>query len=98
MVILNAWLHSMGSWGSLLFFSSRRRHTNLSGDWSSDVCSSDLGPCVQRVGFERTGLLGEGRPQPPLIVGGHGHLEMLEELAGDPTLSRQEVVERACRL
>src|SRR5256885_3192870 len=26
------------------FFSSRRRHTRLQGDWSSDVCSSDLGP------------------------------------------------------
>src|SRR5574341_2068374 len=25
------------------FFSSRRRHTRLVGDWSSDVCSSDLG-------------------------------------------------------
>src|SRR5580658_10771366 len=24
------------------FFSSRRRHTILQGDWSSDVCSSDL--------------------------------------------------------
>src|SRR5256885_13063845 len=23
------------------FFSSRRRHTRLQGDWSSDVCSSD---------------------------------------------------------
>src|ERR1039457_3984466 len=26
----------------LSFFSSRRRHTRLQGDWSSDVCSSDL--------------------------------------------------------
>src|SRR5574337_676926 len=26
----------------VFFFSSRRRHTRLSGDWSSDVCSSDL--------------------------------------------------------
>src|SRR5256885_5371371 len=26
------------------FFSSRRRHTRLQGDWSSDVCSSDLAP------------------------------------------------------
>src|SRR5256885_9768832 len=26
----------------LFFFSSRRRHTRLQGDWSSDVCSSDL--------------------------------------------------------
>src|SRR5256885_10987910 len=29
-------------WSSLFFFSSRRRHTRLQGDWSSDVCSSDL--------------------------------------------------------
>src|SRR6266566_5363194 len=27
---------------SLFFFSSRRRHTRLQGDGSSDVCSSDL--------------------------------------------------------
>src|SRR6266480_4190270 len=26
----------------LFFFSSRRRHTRLTCDWSSDVCSSDL--------------------------------------------------------
>src|SRR5256885_14129341 len=29
-------------WLILFFFSSRRRHTRLQGDWSSDVCSSDL--------------------------------------------------------
>src|SRR5690348_13057842 len=28
------------------FFSSRRRHTRWTGDWSSDVCSSDLWECV----------------------------------------------------
>src|SRR2546426_5593480 len=33
----------------VFFFSSRRRHTRLQGDWSSDVCSSDL---VQRHGVE----------------------------------------------
>src|SRR5690606_40731999 len=27
---------------SFFFFSSRRRHTSFSRDWSSDVCSSDL--------------------------------------------------------
>src|SRR5690242_21507548 len=27
---------------SSFFFSSRRRHTRLTCDWSSDVCSSDL--------------------------------------------------------
>ena len=32
------------------FFSSRRRHTRLQGDWSSDVCSSDLAMAsVRRV-------------------------------------------------
>src|SRR2546429_8211371 len=28
--------------GVFFFFSSRRRHTRCSRDWSSDVCSSDL--------------------------------------------------------
>src|SRR5436309_16057575 len=27
---------------SIFFFSSRRRHTRFSRDWSSDACSSDL--------------------------------------------------------
>src|SRR5437762_6960108 len=27
---------------TFFFFSSRRRHTRYIGDWSSDVCSSDL--------------------------------------------------------
>src|SRR3989454_2655789 len=40
------------------FFSSRRRHTRLQGDWSSDVCSSDLDRpnlvfCVERVRDDR---------------------------------------------
>src|SRR5256884_898502 len=41
------------------FFSSRRRHTRCSRDWSSDVCSSDLGTFVssslpdQRLSLDR---------------------------------------------
>src|SRR5690606_39596231 len=42
------------------FFSSRRRHTRFSRDWSSDVCSSDLlNPelalqgCKQRIAIKR---------------------------------------------
>src|ERR1019366_1824877 len=34
--------------GVVYFFSSRRRHTRLVSDWSSDVCSSDLGKCQER--------------------------------------------------
>src|SRR2546429_6374664 len=32
------------------FFSSRRRHTRCSRDWSSDVCSSDLAAQTRRCG------------------------------------------------
>src|SRR6266446_8111688 len=32
----------VGFFLGFFFFSSRRRHTILQGDWSSDVCSSDL--------------------------------------------------------
>src|SRR3712207_8005898 len=33
----------------VVFFSSRRRHTRYWRDWSSDVCSSDLGAVRLRV-------------------------------------------------
>src|SRR5258706_2923189 len=35
-------LHERRCVVSIFFFSSRRRHTRLVSDWSSDVCSSDL--------------------------------------------------------
>src|SRR5690554_3445185 len=35
---------------SFFFFSSRRRHTRCGRDWSSDVCSSDLGLLRSAVG------------------------------------------------
>src|SRR5256885_7748019 len=43
------------------FFSSRRRHTRLQGDWSSDVCSSDLA-----LRNRASGSVGDGN-------GLHGH-------------------------
>src|SRR5256885_10064006 len=47
---IGRWTHEISAGRALLpqhthiifFFSSRRRHTRLQGDWSSDVCSSDL--------------------------------------------------------
>src|SRR5256885_4345485 len=44
------------------FFSSRRRHTRLQGDWSSDVCSSDLVVPLCQIFLqiiERVTMLGE---------------------------------------
>src|SRR5436189_2285440 len=48
------------------FFSSRRRHTRYIGDWSSDVCSSDL--------IRRGDGLG-GSALHPLHVRDHGEAE-----------------------
>src|SRR5260370_11085776 len=35
----------------IFFFSSRRRHTIFKCDWSSDVCSSDLGVDVKDIQY-----------------------------------------------
>src|ERR1039457_5537252 len=50
------------------FFSSRRRHTRLQGDWSSDVCSSDLQvrrPPGRPAGRPSGRGPGEDRREPP---------------------------------
>src|SRR5690606_40682571 len=36
----------------VFFFSSRRRHTRFSRDWSSDVCSSDLEVTYRNLGVD----------------------------------------------
>src|SRR5690348_17963782 len=52
LLYISTWTHIRCVWDLVFFFffSSRRRHTRWTGDWSSDVCSSDLpGPrCPQR--------------------------------------------------
>src|SRR2546422_271252 len=45
----------MFSFHIFFFFSSRRRHTRCSRDWSSDVCSSDL---AQQIAGMNQGDLG----------------------------------------
>src|SRR5688500_20238515 len=47
----------------LFFFSSRRRHTRLQGDWSSDVCSSDL---RRETVAKRQNGPGDGRDRQPV--------------------------------
>src|SRR5207302_6129615 len=43
----------------IFFFSSRRRHTRFSRDWSSDVCSSDLAPNSCKLAEESSGRLAQ---------------------------------------
>src|SRR5205807_6018169 len=82
------------------FFSSRRRHTRLQGDWSSDVCSSDL---IQKVNAHLTTKLYKGEPELVVDSGGvvrfkdnqaeHGFIDELEEAIGHPvTKDRKSVV------
>src|SRR3989454_10179781 len=56
------------------FFSSRRRHTRLQGDWSSDVCSSDLRRPRLMPGIERSlsAYLGSLPTLKYLFFGGKG--------------------------
>src|SRR5437762_6774500 len=67
------------------FFSSRRRHTRYIGDWSSDVCSSDLaGPWV-KIGDEAT-LAASGSALP--VGSGYGvgvQAWYNQDLAVDPS-------------
>src|SRR5258706_4073192 len=86
---------------AFFFFSSRRRHTRLVSDWSSDVCSSDLrrkcGP-GQRGSDLSCGHFGippgiDGRPvylrgKPPPLNGECGWLLKCSR----PVLDRKSVV------
>src|SRR5690606_27685569 len=45
---------------SFFFFSSRRRHTRFSRDWSSDVCSSDLVRMAQNFSLRYPLVDGQG--------------------------------------
>src|SRR5258705_2255127 len=50
----------------LFFFSSRRRHTRCLSDWSSDVCSSDLGslrPADSTLIIDREESAGRSEPE-----------------------------------
>src|SRR5205807_5926689 len=69
-------------------FSSRRRHTRLQGDWSSDVCSSDLGPALILMG--KDGSIPTERAArvrvPTLVINGGNGAPFMRETA--KTLSK----------
>src|SRR5437016_9144234 len=46
------------------FFSSRRRHTRLVSDWSSDVCSSDLDSALLIGIREEQAMIADGADEP----------------------------------
>src|SRR5687768_18075481 len=60
------------------FFSSRRRHTRCSRDWSSDVCSSDLADILNDV----SALTHD--PEAMAVAGETGLPVILMHAQGDP--------------
>src|SRR5439155_11628369 len=71
-----------------IFFSSRRRHTRWPRDWSSDVCSSDLGKPTSRSETLNVTLVASGELQ---VLGG----SVLKALAGPRSEERR--VGKECR-
>src|SRR5688500_20393281 len=61
------------------FFPSRRRHTRLQGDWSSDVCSSDLDAVVPFDARQRLGAIAA----PTHVIAGE------EDIFTPPRFSRE---------
>src|SRR5438093_6350317 len=61
----------------LFFISTRRRHTRLVSDWSSDVCSSDLGdPDAHIPGLGRLRTAERDGPQAPAQMEADGQLQI----------------------
>src|SRR5947199_2093604 len=75
------------------FFSSRRRHTRCLSDWSSDVCSSDLG-CIT---CHRSDTQGRG----PNLVGLFGRQVQLEDgrtVIADENYIRESILNPAAKV
>src|SRR5690606_40078897 len=59
------------------FFSSRRRHTRFSRDWSSDVCSSDLRSRSRARALLRIVTTSDGQSGRKSQKSGNGKCKML---------------------
>src|SRR5690606_1376408 len=80
------------------FFSSRRRHTRFSRDWSSDVCSSDLaetGATLVHPYKDRQVIAGQGTAALELLAEA-GHLDaLMTPLGGGGLLGGTAITARA---
>src|SRR5690606_17934232 len=87
---------------SIFIFTSRRQHTRFSRDWSSDVCSSDLGSGAMRMDYAilaRAQLQSTSDQQNPLRyppIAAAAPMAVLPEQAGNwaypqPGMSLEEI-------
>src|SRR2546429_6909069 len=70
------------------FFSSRRRHTRCSRDWSSDVCSSDLSPRFAEGRKNNAVVLQEFLISRGILVNAHAQNRSEERRVGKECRSR----------
>src|SRR5690348_17885730 len=89
------------SW-CFFFFSSRRRHTRWTGDWSSDVCSSDLEGALRAI-FDFIGERDEAHARGLALGrkrrrGGRGHRAARAGRSEEHTSELQSPVHLVCRL
>src|SRR5690606_40980787 len=91
------------------FFSSRRRHTRFSRDWSSDVCSSDLNHIAKSLVNRETrtiGLVLTSITNPILTLvaqaielrlAGQGYSTLFATSNGDHHEEKREIGRASCR-
>src|SRR2546422_9148299 len=75
----------------VFFFSSRRRHTRCSRDWSSDVCSSDLRRRGHGDGEERLARAGGADAGGDRAVAGAVDVALLVEIGRASGRGRGEI-------
>src|SRR5690606_40044467 len=64
------------------FFSSRRRHTRFSRDWSSDVCSSDLAGAGRVLSESSTAAMRQRTSRQGVLENGYGIGWNIREVGG----------------
>src|SRR5437762_4131593 len=85
------------------FFSSRRRHTRYIGDWSSDVCSSDLvrfrtdGRTLQPVTVNGNGTRGNNEDRHDILAIFRVEPDASGTLEWVPVYSRSKIGRASCR-
>src|SRR5690349_25165040 len=78
----------------VFFFSSRRRHTRSLRDWSSDVCSSDLG---LQTSCSNPGSVSSADRVPPPIVSRPSSTTTEAPRLANSTRSEERRVGKECR-
>src|SRR5688500_20351712 len=79
---------------TVFFFSSRRRHTRLQGDWSSDVCSSDLNTDLSPAAHDPLRSRQPAQEQMPVTLGDYSAVQQHHDTGVLPAANQPRSEER----